>query len=86
VIFTERQKNHLVVCLLESLKITETNKLSMNTTESPLCVSTKVKVEGQPSPLEEEWKGVSMHVEDFEPEVVITSILSKWVIFEDNWG
>ena len=58
----------------------------MNTTESPLCVSTKVKVEGQPSPLEEEWKGVSMHVEDFEPEVVITSILSKWVIFEDNWG
>ena len=76
-IFAERQKNRLVVGPLESLKITETNETGMGVTESPLRVSTKAKVEGQPSLLEEEWEGVSMHVEDFEPEAVIASIPSK---------
>jgi len=76
-IFAERQKNRLVVGPLGTLGITETNETVMNVTESPLRVSTKAKVEGQPSLMEEEWEGVSMHVEDFEPETVITSILSK---------
>jgi len=76
-IFAERQKNRLVVGPLESLKITETNETSAGVTESPLRVSTKAKVDGQPSLMEEEWEGVSMHVEDFEPETVIASIPSK---------
>ena len=76
-IFAERQKNRLVVGPLESLKITETNETGVGVTESPLRVSTKAKVEGQPSLMEEEWEGVSMHVEDFEPETVIASIPSK---------
>ena len=76
-IFAERQKNRLVVGPLESLKITETNETGMGVAESPLRVSTKAKVEGQPSLFEEEWEGVSMHVEDFEPEAVITSVPSK---------
>ena len=46
-------------------------------TESSLRVSTKAKAEGQPSLLEEEWEGVGMRVEDFEPETVITNIPSK---------
>jgi len=76
-IFAERQKNRLVVGSLESLKIAETNEPGMSMTESPLRVSTKAKAEGQPSLLEEEWEGVSMHVEDFEPETITTSIPSK---------
>jgi len=76
-IFAERQKNRLVVGSLESLKIAETNEPGMNATESPLRMSTQVKVENQPSLLEEEWEGVSMHVEDFEPEAVAMSIPSK---------
>src|ERR1700742_1725972 len=75
-IFAERQKNCLVVGLPESLKITDTDGPVMNVTESPLRVSTKVKVEDQPS-LWGEWEGVSMRVEDFEPEMIITSILLK---------
>jgi len=47
-----------VVGSLESLKIAETNEPGMNTTQSPLRVSTKAKVEGQPSLLEEESEGL----------------------------
>jgi centromeric protein E len=74
-IFAERQKNRLVVGPLESFKIAETNEPGVN--ESPLRVSTKTKAENQPSLLEEEWEGVSMHVEDFEAETVITGAPSK---------
>jgi len=58
----------------------------MNVTESPLRVSTKAKVEGQPSLFEEEWEGVSMHVEDFEPEAVIASIPFKRGSFSRQLG
>ena len=74
-IFTERQKNRLVGPL-ESFKIAETNESGANVTDSPLRVS-RVKVENQPSLLEEEWEGVSMHVEDFEPETVLASVPAK---------
>jgi len=57
-IFAERQKNHLVVSLLESLEIAIANAPGMNVTELLLHVFTKVKVEGQPSLFEEEWEGV----------------------------
>jgi len=53
-ILAERQKNCLVVGPLESPKITETNKSGMNVTKSPFCISTKAKVEGQPSLVMEE--------------------------------
>ena len=76
-IFAERQKNRLVVGPLDSLKIAETNEPSTNGTESPLRVSTKTKVENQPSLFEEEWEGVSMHAEDFEPEAVLVSVPLK---------
>ena len=69
-IFAERQKNRLVVSPLESLKIAETNEPGANVTDSPLRVTTRTKVENQPSLLEEEWEGVSMHVEDFEAEPI----------------
>lgn len=72
-IFAERQKNRLAVGPLESLKITETNESGTNTTESPLRPSTKTKMENQPSLLEEEWEGVSMHAEDFEAETMIAT-------------
>ena len=76
-IFVERQKNRLVVNPLESLQIVETNEpgpnSNVNVTESPLRPSTKTKMENHPSLLEEEWEGVSMHAEDFEPETVITA-------------
>jgi centromeric protein E len=36
-------------------------------------VSTKTKMENQPSLLEEEWEGVSMHAEDFEAETMIAA-------------
>jgi len=76
-IFAERQKNRLVVSPLESLTIDETNEPSlnpnMNFNESPLRPSTKAKAENQPSLLEEEWEGVSMHAEDFEAETIITT-------------
>lgn len=76
-IFVERQKNRSVVNPLESLKITEANEPgpNSNVTESPLRPSTKVKLENQPSLLEEEWEGVSMHAEDFEAETLITPIV-----------
>jgi len=72
-IFAERQKNRLAVGPMESLKITETNEPGPNgnVTDSPLRVSTKTKVDSQPSLLEEEWEGVSMHAEDFEAEAMI---------------
>ena len=77
-IFAERQKNRLVVSPLESLKITETNEPGANVTDSPLRVTTRTKVENQPSLLEEEWEGVSMHVEDFEAEsIAIASVPVK---------
>ena len=34
-------------------------------------------MERQPSLFEEEWEGVSIHTEDFEPEVAIMTIPSK---------
>ena len=77
VIFAERQKNRLVVGTLESLGITEANEPGPNSvTESPLRPSTKTRIENQPSLLEEEWEGVSMHAEDFEPEKMITGAAS----------
>ena len=76
-IFAERQKNRLIVGPLETLKITETNEPGTNVTGSPLPASTKTKVESQPSLLEEEWEGVSMHAEDFEPETVVTGVPLK---------
>ena len=73
-IFAERQKNRLAVSPLESRGITESNELGLNSvTESPLRPSTKTKMENQPSLLEEEWEGVSMHAEDFEAETMITA-------------
>ena len=59
---------------LESLKITETNDPGVNVTKSLLQVSTKTKVVGQPNLLGEECKGISIHMEDFEPGTVIMSI------------
>ena len=60
---------------MEPFRITETNEpgsnSNMNVTDSPLRLSTKAKVENQPSLLEEEWEGVSMHVEDFESEAMM---------------
>jgi centromeric protein E len=74
VIFAERQKNRLAVSPLESRGITEANEPGPNSvTESPLRPSTKTKMENQPSLLEEEWEGVSMHAEDFEAETMITA-------------
>ena len=74
VIFAERQKSRLAVNTLESLGITEANEPGPNSvTESPLRPSTKKKLENQPSLLEEEWEGVSMHAEDFEAETMITA-------------
>lgn len=74
VIFAERQKNRLAVGPLESRGITEANEAGLNSvTESPLRPSTKSKMENQPSLLEEEWEGVSMHAEDFEAETMITA-------------
>ena len=74
-IFAERQRNRLVVNPLESLKIAETNEAGANSnvslTESPLQPSAKTKMENQPSLLEEELEGVSMHAEDFEPEALV---------------
>ena len=74
-IFAERQKNRLVMGSLDSFKISETNEPGLNSdpkvTESPLRPSTKTKIENQPSLLEEEWEGVSMHAEDFESETVV---------------
>ena len=76
-IFAERQKNRLVVSPLESLTIAETNEpgpnSNANLTGSPLRPFTKTKMENQPSLLEEEWEGVSMHAEDFEAETAITA-------------
>jgi len=43
-------------------------------------------VEGQPSLLDEEWGEVSMHVEDFEPKTMITSIPSKRGLFLKTIG
>ena len=75
-IFAERQKNRLLVGSLEPFKITETNEpvsnSDVNVTESPLRPSTKTKLENQPSLLEEEWEGISMHAEDFESEAKAT--------------
>jgi len=74
-IFAERQKNRLLVGSLEPFKIAETNEpgpnSDVNVTESPLRPSTKTKMDNQPSLLEEEWEGVSMHVEDFENEATV---------------
>lgn len=71
-IFAERQKNRLLVGSLEPFKIAETNENSdVNVTDSPLRPSTKAKMDHQPSLLEEEWEGVSMHVEDFENEAMV---------------
>jgi len=78
-IFAERQKNRLFVSPLESLKITETNEPgpnlngNVNVTGSPLGPSTRTKVGDQPSLLEEEWEGVSMHAEDFEAETMVNA-------------
>jgi len=80
-IFTERQKNRLVVGPLESFKIAETNESgpnsngNTNVTDSPPRLSTKTKVENQPSLFEEEWEGVSMHAEDFEAETAVTAVV-----------
>jgi centromeric protein E len=75
-IFAERQKNRLLVGSMEPFKIAETNEpgpnSDTNVTESPLRPSTKTKLEHQPSLLEEEWEGVSMHAEDFESEAMMT--------------
>ena len=80
-IFAERQKNRLVVSPLESLTIAETNESSLNPNvnlnESPLRPSTKAKVENQPSLLEEEWEGVSMHAEDFEEAMITAAVRAK---------
>lgn len=75
-IFVERQKNRMVVNPLESFKIMEANEPGPNSsaTESPLRPSTKTKMENQPSLLEEEWEGVSMHAEDFEAETMIAQV------------
>lgn len=75
VIFAERQKNRLAVGPPESRGITEANEASLNSvTESPLRPSAKSKMENQPSLLEEEWEGVSMHAEDFEAETMVTPV------------
>ena len=77
VIFTQRQKSRLAVNPFESLGITEANEPGPNSaTESPLRPSTKKKIENQPSLLEEEWEGVSMHAEDFEAETMITAAVA----------
>jgi centromeric protein E len=78
-IFAERQKNRLVLNPLESFKIAETNESGANpsVTESPLRVSTKTRMDTQPSLLEEEWEGVSMNAEDFEAETLVANVPSK---------
>ena len=75
VIFAERQKNRLAVGPPESRGITEANEAGLNSvTESPLRPTAKSKMENQPSLLEEEWEGVSMHAEDFEAETMLTAV------------
>ena len=61
---------------MESLKVAETNEPGANVTESPLRVP-RAKVENQPSLLEDELEGVSMDVEDLEPQTVIADVPAK---------
>lgn len=74
-IFAERQKNRLLIGSLEPFKIAETNEPGSNSdanvTESPLKPAAKARMENQPSLLEEEWEGISMHAEDFESEAMV---------------